>query len=90
VNLPDTFDRSLFDESELEDLIAFAGRCIEARTPAAIESAGRELDERRAAHRAYMKRLGQRSKSLNFLYKQLIKEVPRRFDLAIVEEETAE
>lgn len=86
MNLNDVarFDAELFTDKELANLQKFADRCVAASTAAAIEKAGGELDRRRVADRAKLRRLSQRSKSISALYKELIKEVPRRFDKAIV------
>ncbi len=85
MNLSDVakFDPSLFIEDELADFQTFANRCAHAGETNTVEEVGAELDQRRADHRAMMKELTARSRSLNALYKRLIREVPRRFGVEL-------
>ena len=77
------FDASMFTKDELEDYRKFANSCVNAKTVASIELVGAELDSRRVDLRSEMQEFSQRAKSLNALYKELVKEVPRRLDKAV-------
>ena len=81
MNLSDVpkFDPAALNQNDLADLQDFADRCVAATTVDEIEAVGAELDQRRAVHRANMKYVAARSRSVNALYKRLIQEVPRRF-----------
>ena len=77
MNLPD-LDPELFSATEITALGALATKCEEAVTAKAIETAGAELDAKRAKSRDAVKKAINREKVLNAFYKQLIFQVPRR------------
>ncbi len=80
----DRFDPTLFSKDERAGLQKFMDECVDAKTVGMIEKRGTELDSRLATHRAEMRIMGQRSRSLHALFKRLIMEVPRRRGKAIV------
>lgn len=74
------FDASGFTEAELAGLQTLADQCAKAKTASAIEAAGADLDVRRAEHREATRKAAARSRSLQVLFKLLIREVPRNLD----------
>ena len=71
------FDPDLFTSTELSELDVLVGFCVEAVTADEINAAGEVLDATRAERRLETRKNAAVDRSLNALFKALLKEVPR-------------
>ncbi len=83
MNLSDVpkFDPDAHTSKELRDLQTLADSCTEATTYTEIDMAGDALDRARTKRRGDARDAAARSRSLNAVYKVLIREVPRRTNI---------
>ena len=76
IAIPD-FDADTHTDAEIAKLQALADSCADATTADAITAAGDALDAARAKHRGEVRADAARNRSLNAVYKALVREVPR-------------